>query len=120
MRVLLAETDAALAAELQHAFEANGGTVTAVSSSLAAWDLLAKDPPDLLVTRLAFGVGQVPGTALGAVASSKRIPVIYMPSDAARAADAHAEHGAVLIKPFSGAALVARARELLSTSKAKP
>ena len=99
MGVLVAETDSVVAAAIQLALEDEGWEVAAVANSLDAWDRIGAEPPDLLITRIVFGAGQVPGTALGSRAHSRRIPVIYISSNVQRAVHGVAEHGAVLIKP---------------------
>ena len=88
MRILVAETDMDLLAEVKRALEAVGHEVIVVADGMGAWGYLASAaPPDLLVTRLHLGAGSPPGTALGMHAQSHipRIPVIYIPSDAERA-----------------------------------
>jgi DNA-binding response OmpR family regulator len=113
MRVLLVESDSVLAGDIRRAFEADGHGIAISSRSLAAWDMLVSDdPPDLLITRMHFGGGHVPGTALGWRAQSEGIPVIYIPLNAELAAHADAGHGAVLMKPFAAAELVETAKAL--------
>ena len=70
MKVLVAETDTVVAAAIRSALEGDGWGVETVTSSFEAWDRLDADPPlDLLITRIVFGTGRVPGTALGARAA---------------------------------------------------
>jgi CheY-like chemotaxis protein len=109
MRVLVAETDIRLLAEMKHALEQAGHDVTISNDGMHAWGYLAgAAPPDVLVTRIRLGTGMPPGTALGMRAQSSQppIPVIYIPANAERAEHADPEHGAVLLKPFVGADLV--------------
>lgn len=118
MRILVAETDIDLLAEVRPALEAGGHEVTVANDGMGAWGHLASAaPPDILVTRLNLGAGSPPGTALGMHAQSHtpRIPVIYIPSDAERAKLVEPGHGAVLIKPFSAAELLAAIQDLAGT-----
>lgn len=112
-KVLIAESDLAFAAKVQLALEKAGYQVTVAEDSFRAWDLLQSDRPSLLITRLSFGPGKVPGTALGSRAKGAGIPVIYVPLNADGAVHASYEHGAVLIKPVEMTELVATARGLL-------
>jgi DNA-binding response OmpR family regulator len=116
MRILVAETDLELLAEVKRALEAAGHEVTVANDGMGAWGYLAGTaPPDLLVTRLHLGSGSPPGTALGMHAQfcNPRIPVIYTPSDDERAKLANPDHGAVLVKPFSADDLLATIQRLL-------
>ena len=120
MRVLVAETDSAVAKEIQATFEDDGCEAASVASSLRVWDRLDEEPTiDLLITRIMFGIGQVPGTALGARAQSMGIPVIYIPSSAERAVHAVVDHGAVLVKPLDMQVLAATARTVLAQRGAR-
>ncbi len=110
MRILVAETDLQLLAEMRQALEQAGHEVTVANDGMVAWGYLLDTPaPDLLMTRLHFGPGVPPGTALGlhAAAHHPRIPVVYIPATAKRAALADPEHGAILVKPFPMTDLVA-------------
>ena len=116
MRILIAETDLVLLRRMKQALEQAGHDVTAANDGMGAWGYLASsNPPDLLVTRFRLGSGAPPGTALGlhARSSQPRIPVIYIPASAERAAHADPEHGAILIKPFAVTELVATVHRLL-------
>jgi CheY-like chemotaxis protein len=121
MRVLVAETDLRLLAEMKHALEHAGHEVTASNDGMGAWECLADGaPPDVLVTRIRLGPGMPPGTALGMRAQSSQppIPVVYIPASAERAEHADPEHGAVLIKPFAGADLVETIDRLMGNTEA--
>lgn len=116
MRILVAETDLALLHEMRRGLERAGYQVIVANDGMAAWQFLTGPlPPNLLVTRFHLGAGSPPGTALGLRARSCHppIPVIYIPADTERARHADAGHGAVLIKPFALAELVATAKRLL-------
>lgn len=116
MHILVAETDRDLLAEVKRALEAGGHEVSVANDGMEAWSYLAGDaPPDLLVTRLHLGAGSPPGTALGMRAQSHipRIPVVYIPSNAERARLVEPDHGAVLVKPFSAAELLATIQQLI-------
>jgi CheY-like chemotaxis protein len=120
MRILVAETDMRLLAEMKHVLEQAGHDVTATNDGMGAWGYLASEaPPDLLITRIHLGPGMPPGTALGMRARSgqPRIPVIYIPASAERAEHADPEHGAVLIKPFIGTDLVETIDRLMGNAE---
>ena len=114
MKVLIAETDVIFAAKAQLALEQAGCQVVVTEDPFRAWDLLQSDRPDLLITRIVFGAGKVPGTALGARAYADKIRVIYAPLGADAAVHASDEHGAVLIRPIAITELVATAQRLLA------
>jgi DNA-binding response OmpR family regulator len=66
VRVLVAETDLLLLAEMRRALEHAGHDVIVADNGMVAWSNLACGaPPDLMVTRIHFGPGVPPGTALG-------------------------------------------------------
>jgi two-component system, cell cycle response regulator CpdR len=117
LRILVAETDLPLLAEISQALERAGYEVTACSDGMSAWDsLVGTAPPDLVVTRGHLGPGTPPGTALGlhAYSCDPRIPVVYIPAGAAEPAEhADPEHGAVLVKPFAVTDLVATVNRLV-------
>jgi DNA-binding response OmpR family regulator len=122
MHILLAETDLLCLREIRQALEQAGHHVTASTDGMGAWGyLVSAAPPDLLVTGLHLGAGMPPGTALGlhAHCCRPRIPVIYIPTSA-EADYADPEHGAVLVKPFAVADLVATVRRLLTTPLSFP
>jgi DNA-binding response OmpR family regulator len=121
MFILIAETDLQLLADMKDALEQAGHEVTVASDGMEAWGYLVNPiPPDLLVTRIHLGSGTPPGTALGLHAHScdPCIPVIYIPGSADGATFANPEHGAILVKPFAVAELVATAGRLLRASRA--
>jgi CheY-like chemotaxis protein len=121
MRVLVAETDTRLLAEMKRALEHAGHEVTASNDGMGAWGYLADaPPPDVLVTRIHLGPGMPPGTALGMRAQSCQppIPVIYSPASVEGAEHADPEHGAVLIKPFAGTDLVETIDRLVGNPEA--
>ena len=114
MKVLMAETDPVVAAAIQSVLEEDGCEVAVAANSLDAWDRIgANPPPDLLITCIVFGSGQVPGTALGCRAHSMRIPVIYTPANVEGAVHADAEYGVILIQPLDLRDLARTARSLL-------
>jgi DNA-binding response OmpR family regulator len=114
MRILIAETDLSFLAEMKQALERAGHAVIESHNGLQAWHhLTGATPPDLLVTRAHLGPGTPPGTALGLYAHASRIPVVYIPANADLARLAEPKHGAVLIKPFAPAELVATVNRLL-------
>jgi CheY-like chemotaxis protein len=116
MHILIAETDLLLLREMKQALEQAGHDVTIANDGMGAWGYLAgAAPPDLLVTRFRLGSGAPPGTALGEHAHTHQppIPVIYIPASVELARHADPEHGAVLVKPFAVADLVATANRLL-------
>jgi DNA-binding response OmpR family regulator len=116
MRILVAETDTQLLAEMQQVLEQAGHEVIVTNDGMGAWGYVAgHSPPDLLITRLQLVRSSPPGTALGlrAQARSPRIPVIYIPSNPERAKLAEAGHGAILIKPFALEELLAAVNRLL-------
>jgi DNA-binding response OmpR family regulator len=118
MRILIAETDLVLLAEMRQALGGAGHTVIPCTDGLRAWDrLVGNSPPDLLITRCELGAGMPPGTALGlrAQCSHPRIPVIYIPGSIERAERVDPEHGTVLVKPFTAADLVATVTRLQGT-----
>jgi DNA-binding response OmpR family regulator len=118
MRILVADCDLAFLHEMKQGLEQAGYEVIVVGDGMGAWGYLAGvAPPDLVVTRLHLGSGMPPGTALGLHAHSRhpRIPVVYIPSSAERAAQhADLEHGAVLVKPFAVTQLIETVDRLLS------
>ncbi len=123
MRILIAETDLQFLAEMKQALEQVGHEVIVANDGMGAWGYLAGiQPPDLLVTRVHLGKGSPPGTALGLHAQTRRprIPVIYIPGSMDRAAFADPEHGAILVKPFAVAELVAAVNRLLGPSACDP
>lgn len=62
MNILLVETDKPLALSLKAALERAAFNVMIAHSSLEAWDLLSDaTPPDLLITKIKFSVGQYLG-----------------------------------------------------------
>jgi DNA-binding response OmpR family regulator len=78
MRILIAETDLLLLADMRQALEDAGYTVITSTDGMRAWDhLVGTSPPHLLVTRCDLGSHMPPGTALGRCAKSSRprIPV---------------------------------------------
>jgi len=122
MRILLAETDLLFLREMKQALEQAGHLVTASMDGMGAWGyLVGTAPPDLVVTRLHLGAGMPPGTALGLHAywCRPRIPVIYILTNA-EAAYADPEHGAILVKPFAVADLVATVHRLLTIPSSLP
>ena len=115
MRILLAETDLLLMREMRQALEQAGHHVMASMDGMGAWGyLVGTIPPDLLVTGLHLGSAMPPGTALGlhAYCCHPQIPVVYIPASI-EAEYANPEHGAILIKPFAVADLVATVHRLL-------
>lgn len=119
MRILVAETDLPLLAEIGHALEHAGYEVIACSDGMSAWDsLVGAVPPDLVVTRSHLGSGMPPGTALGlhAYSCDPRIPVVYIPASVDLAEHADPAHGAVLMKPFVVSELVAMVNRLVGRS----
>jgi DNA-binding response OmpR family regulator len=115
MKVLLVENDELSADALGYALEHAGFDVTVMCSPLQAWDHLSRNNRiDLLVTRLSFGPGQIPGTAIGARAWSNGVPVIYIPATRELATHAVEEHGAVLVKPFAAFTLVTTAQRVVT------
>jgi DNA-binding response OmpR family regulator len=121
--ILIAETDLLFLAEMKLALEQSGYDVLSCSESMAAWDyVVGSEAPDLLVTRCRLGLGAPPGTALGLQAQSHhpRIPVIYIPSSVEMGEYADPKHGAVLIKPFAAADLIATVDQLLGKSALSP
>jgi DNA-binding response OmpR family regulator len=118
LRILIAETDLVLLAEMRQALEGAGHTVITSTDGMGAWDhLVSTSPPDLLVTRCDLGPGMPPGTALGlrAQSSHPRIPVIYIPGSIERAEHVDPQHGTILVKPFSVADLVATVKLMQGT-----
>jgi DNA-binding response OmpR family regulator len=116
MRILVAETDLPFLFEMQRALERAGHEVSVADNGMEAWDLLSgPEPPELLVTRFHLGEGQPPGTALGLLAYSchPRIPVLYIPASTERAMHADPDHGAILVKPFAVAELIAAVDRLV-------
>ena len=116
MRILIAETDSALLYEMRCALKQAGYEVTVADNGMTAWQhLTGREPPNILVTRFHLGAGTPPGTALGCRAHSCHppIPVVYIPANAEQATHADPGHGTVLIKPFSGAELIAAVKRLL-------
>jgi CheY-like chemotaxis protein len=116
VRILVAETDLLLLAEMTHALENAGHDVTASTHGMGAWDyLVATPPPDLLVTQIHLGPDMPPGTALGLRAGSHvpPIPVIYIPASIELAKHADPGHGAILVKPFAVLELVEAVNRLL-------
>jgi DNA-binding response OmpR family regulator len=110
MRILIAETDPQLLADMKQTLEQAGYEVTVANNGMGAWPYIAgANPPDLLVTRLHLGPDSPPGTALGLHAHSRhpRIPVVYIPASAEIAKLADSEHGAILVKPFDMSELMA-------------
>lgn len=121
MRILIAETDLVLLAEMRQALEGAGHTVITSSDGIRAWDhLVGTSPPDLLVTRCNLGPDMPPGTALGlrAQSSHPRIPVIYIPGSVERAEQVDPQHGTILVKPFATVDLVATVQLLQGTADA--
>jgi DNA-binding response OmpR family regulator len=117
LRILVVETDLPLLVEMKQSLEQAGHDVVVACGSMAAWDYLTgATPPDLLVTRLRFGPGEPPGTALGlhAASSRPRIPVVYIPASLELAEHADPEHGTVLVKPFAMTELVKAVAQLLA------
>jgi CheY-like chemotaxis protein len=120
LRILVAETDLSLLAEMKHSLEQAGHDVVVACGSMAAWDYLTgATPPDLLVTRLRFVPGEPPGTALGlhAASSLPRIPVVYIPATLELAEHADPEHGVVLVKPFAVRELVEAVTQLFADGR---
>jgi CheY-like chemotaxis protein len=116
MHILVAETDLSFLFEMQRALERAGHEVSVADNGMEAWDLLSgPEPPELLVTRFHLGEGQPPGTALGlrAYSGHPRIPVLYIPASTERAMHADPDHGAILVKPFAVAELIAAVDRLV-------
>ena len=117
MRILVADSDLVFLREMKQGLEQAGYEVIACGDGMGAWGYLAgAAPPDLVVTRLHLGAGMPPGTALGLHAQTRhpRIPVVYIPSSAERAAQhADPQHGAVLVKPFAVTKLIETVDRLL-------
>jgi DNA-binding response OmpR family regulator len=116
IRILVAETDLQLLAEMKRGLERTGHSVIAATDGMMAWDhLVSVTPPDVLVTRFHLGSGKPPGTALGLYARSchPRIPVVYTPESLDLAEHADHEHGAILVKPFAVRDLVQTVNQLL-------
>src|ERR1700753_3744472 len=115
MRILVAETDLSLLAEMKRDLEQAGHSVIAAPDGMIAWGHLVSTPPDLLVTSFCLGAGKPPGTALGwrARFSYPRIPVIYTPESLDLMEHADQEHGAILVKPIAVGDLIQPVNRLL-------
>lgn len=116
MRILVAEPNLLLLAQIEDALKQAGYDVIKCSDGMGAWTVLNDAAPDLLVTCIDLGKGTPPGTALGLRAYSFQppIPVIYTPASVDDAAHAENEHGHVLVKPFPVSELVATVGHLLN------
>ena len=116
MRILIAESNLQLLAQMRHALGEAGYSVLGASDVwLALGFLTGPAPPNLLVTGLPLGSGSQPGTVLSmrAQAQRPRIPVLYVPATSELAKFANPDHGAVLIKPFAASEFVATVSRLL-------